>query len=425
MNVLIKSAQIVNGDGIVKGDILVEEGIISRIGDGLIQDDAVLIDAAGKYVFPGFIDMHVHFRTPGREDKETIETGSRAAVKGGFTTVMCMPNTEPAIDTYEVAASIRRKAQRAGLLDVIPIGAFTRGREGKELSDIGLLKEAGCLALSDDGCSVADSNVFRRALEYAKKFGLLAISHCEDSALARGGVIRESAVSATWGIPGIPEIAESVIIARDIELARYLGVPVHIAHVSSARSVELIRRAREDGIAISAETCPHYLTFTIDDIAAGGFDARYKVNPPIGEEFDRQALIRGLKEGVIDCIATDHAPHTKLEKEGTFNETAFGMIGLEFAFSLCLRLVREKAFSLEDIARFLSLNPATLLKLNDRGKIAQGRRADLAIVDLDASWTVSEETIASKSRNTPFIGRTLPGVITHTMFGGRVVYSYV
>jgi dihydroorotase len=254
MKLLIKNAEIVNHDGRKKADILCEKGVITKVAKSIKADDARVIDADGKLVFPGFVDLHVHFRTPGREDKETIETGSKAAVKGGFTTVMCMPNTEPAIDTFEVANSIKQAAEALGLLDVIPVGSFTKGRAGKELSDIGLLKEAGCVALSDDGCSTADTQVFRRALEYAKKFGLVGICHCEDHALAKRGAIRECSISAQWGIPGIPSIAESIVVARDIELAQYLDVPLHFAHISTKRSVEHIRRAKADGIKVTAET---------------------------------------------------------------------------------------------------------------------------------------------------------------------------
>lgn len=423
MKLLIKNAEIINHDGRKKADILCEKGLIVKIGKNLKSDDARVIDAGGKPVFPGFVDLHVHFRTPGREDKETIETGSKAAVKGGFTTVMCMPNTDPAIDTFEVANSIKDAANAIGLLDVIPIGSFTKGRQGKELSDIGLLKEAGCVALSDDGCSVADAQVFRRALEYAKKFGLIGICHCEDPDLAKRGVIRECAISSTWGIPGIPEIAEGIIVARDIEMARYLDVPLHFAHMSTKRAVELIRRAKADGVRVTAETAPHYLTLTVEDIEKASFDARFKVNPPIGDAGDRAALIAGLKDGTIDCVSTDHAPHTKLDKEGTFADSAFGMIGLETSFALVHELVRNEEISYEDLARIMAYTPARVVGLTDRGEIAEGKRADFAIVDPSAEWTVTEEDIASKSKNTPFIGRAMHGAVTQTVFGGKVVYT--
>ena len=423
MKTLIKNAEIINHDKTIKGDILIENGIIEKIGKDLQTDKAKEIDASEKMVFPGFVDLHVHFRTPGREDKETIETGSQAAVKGGYTTVMCMPNTEPAIDTYEVAQSIKKASGKTGLLEVIPVGAFTKGRKGDELSDIGLLKEAGCLALSDDGCSVANSRVFRRALEYAKKFDLIGICHCEEPDLAGKGVIKETSNSAMWGIPSVPEIAETVFVARDIELARYLDVRLHLAHISTARSVQMIRRAKQDGIKITAETAPHYLILTIDDIEKDLFDSKYKVNPPIGSEYDRQALIEGLKDGTIDCIATDHAPHTKLDKEGTFIEAAFGMIGLEMSFSLCLKLVEQGLFTFNQLSGFLSYNPANLIGLCDRGYIAEGLKADITIVDTDRKWPVTEETIMSKSRNTPFLGKELKGMITHTIYNGKIVYK--
>jgi len=423
MKLLIKNAEIINHDGRKKADILCEKGVIVKIGKGLKSDDAKVVDAAGKLVFPGFVDLHVHFRTPGREDKETIESGSQAAVKGGFTTVMCMPNTTPAIDTFEVANSIKQAADALGLLDVIPVGSFTKGREGKELSDIGLLKEAGCRALSDDGCSVADAQVFRRALEYGKKFGLVGICHCEEPALAKRGVIRECEISSKWGIPGIPSIAESIIVGRDIEIAKYLDVPLHFAHISTKSSVEHIRRAKADGVKVTAETAPHYLTLTIEDIEAGSFDSRFKVNPPIGDADDRKALIKGLKDGTIDCIATDHAPHTKLDKEGTFVDSAFGLIGLETSFALMYGLVEAGTLTLEDLARTMSFNPARVVGLAGRGELAEGKRADFCIVDADCSWVVTEEDTVSKSKNTPFLGRTLKGAVTQTVFGGKVVYT--
>jgi dihydroorotase len=423
MKLLIKNADIINHDGRKKADILCEKGLIVKIGKNIKADDAKVIDAEGKPVFPGFIDLHVHFRTPGREDKETIESGSKAAVKGGFTTVMCMPNTTPAIDTFEVANSIKQAADSLGLLDVIPVGSFTKGRDGKELSDIGLLKEAGCRALSDDGCSVANAQVFRRALEYAKKFDLVGICHCEEHALAQRGVIRECEISAKWGIPGIPSIAESIIVGRDIEIAQYLDVPLHFAHISTKRSVELIRRAKAEGVKVTAETAPHYLTLTIEDIEKGSFDSRFKVNPPIGDAADQKALIKGLKDGTIDCISTDHAPHTKLDKEGTFVDSAFGLIGLETSFALMHALVEKETLSYEDLARVMSFNPARVVGLTDRGEIAEGKRADLCIVDPSIEWTVTEEDIVSKSKNTPFLGRTMRGAVVSTVFGGKVVYK--
>ena len=422
MRLLVKGATIVNPDRVFEADILVEKGLIKKVGRDIPANGAKVIEAKGKHAFPGFIDMHAHLRTPGREDKETIETGSKAAVKGGFTTLLCMPNTQPAIDNYEIALRIRKEAERLGLLDVIPVGAISKGRTGQELSEFGQLKKAGCLAVSDDGSSLEKASVLRRALEYAKLFDILVISHCEEPTLSNGGVLKESPLTAKWGFPAIPEIAESIIVAREIEMARYLDAPIHLAHISTKRSVELIALAKSQGIKITAETCPHYFTLSLEDVERD-FGSNFKVNPPLGDKDDRDALRQALKEGTVDCIATDHAPHTALEKEGTLVESAFGMIGLEFAFSLSLRLVEEKVLTLEQLAERLSRSPARILGLSDRGTIEEGKRADIVITDLKKSWQVTAEGILSRSKNTPFLGQTLKGKIEHTIHKGSVVYN--
>jgi dihydroorotase len=332
-----------------------------------------------------------------------------------------MPNTQPAIDSYEIALRIRKEAERLGLLDVFPVGAISKGRAGKELSEFGQLKKAGCLAVSDDGSSLGDAAVLRKALEYAKLFGILVISHCEEPALSKGGILKESELSAKWGFPAIPEIAESIIVAREIELSRFLDAPIHLAHISTRRSLELIAQAKKQGIKITAETCPHYFSLSLNDIEED-FGSNFKVNPPIGSEDDKEAIRQALKEGVIDCIATDHAPHTALEKEGTLFESNFGMIGLEFAFSLSLGLVKDKVLKLEQLAQRLSACPANILGLSDRGRIEEGKRADIVIADLDKPWKVAPESIQSKSKNTPFLGKTLKGKVEYTLYKGNLVY---
>jgi dihydroorotase len=424
MNLVIKKANIVTPAGLIKGsDILIQKGLIKKIAKEIDTKGFSSIDASGKYVFPGFIDMHTHLRVPGREDKETLVTGSASAVKGGFTTVMCMPNTNPAIDNYETALWIREESEKLGLLDIFPVGAVTKARQGKELSEFMQLKKAGCLALSDDGDPIESSLMLRKALEYAKFTGLLIISHPEDKSLSAKGILRESEFTAQRGIPHIPEIAETVAVAREIELARFLGVSLHLAHISSKRSAELIKRAKQDKIKITAETCPHYFSLSLNDIIKNP-DSRYKINPPLGREEDKESLKQALSDGTIDCISTDHAPHTFLEKKAsTLYEAEFGVIGLELALSLGLNLVREKRLSLELLSQKMSTRAAEILSLPDRGRIQEGLRADLTIVDKDKEWQVTEENIVSKSKNTPFIGKSLKGVVEYTIYKGNIVYK--
>jgi len=424
MKLLIRQGIIVNPDFQRKADILIESSKIAKIEESISEKEAdKVIEIQGKFVFPGFVDMHAHLRVPGREDEEDLLTGSLASLKGGFTTLLCMPNTEPAIDNYEIALRIRKEAEKIGLVDIYPVGAISKSREGRELSEFGFLAEAGCLAVSDDGSPIRETSLLRKALEYAENFGLLVISHCEDLSLSREGLIRESSCSASWGLSAIPEISETVDLARQIELVKFLNTRIHFAHISCKRSIELIKRAKEEGLRISAETCPHYFTFTLKDIEESGFSSMFKVNPPLGSQEDKLSLRRALREGVIDAIATDHAPHTYLEKEVDFKEASFGIIGLEFALSLTLSLVREGFLALEDLALRLSQAPAKILGLNDRGYIKEGLRADLTIVDIDKDWVVTKERILSKSKNTPLLGKTLKGEVIYTIYKGKIVYS--
>ena len=346
MSLLIKNATIVNADEMAhqSKDILLDKGVIAKIASLIPVNSHKMIDAKGKLVMPGFIDMHVHLREPGREDKETIETGSRAAAKGGFTSVLCMPNTTPVIDNAMIVEAIIKEAKRVGLVNVYPVGAISKGQKSEELTDIFELKEAGCLALSDDGRSVSGSLLMRHAMEYAKMVGVLLIEHCEDQSLSCHGVMNEGIHSTLLGLKGIPEVAETIIVARDIELARYLNTRVHFAHMSSARSIELIRQAKKEGIAVTCEACPHH--FTLTDEAVKSFDTHTKVNPPLKTCQDVEAIKQGLKDGTIDCISTDHAPHTQEEKELEFDSAPFGMIGLETALGLTMtELVEKKVIS--------------------------------------------------------------------------------
>ncbi|MCA9407769.1 MAG: dihydroorotase, partial [Candidatus Omnitrophica bacterium] len=328
MSLLIKNAVIINADKIYKKaqDILIEKGKIVKIGDSLKKDGAKVVDAKNNYVLPGLIDIHVHLREPGREDKETIETGSKAAVKGGFTTIMCMPNTKPVLDNCMVIEAVIKEAKRVGLLNVIPIGSITKGQKDEDLVDMFELKEAGCLALSDDGKSVVNSQLMKMAMQYSKMTGLLLIEHCEDPLISSGGVMNEGETSTLLGLKGDPGISETIIVARDIELANYLDARIHFAHMSLRRSVELIRFAKSQGIKVTAEACPHHFTLTDEEVKS--FNTNTKVNPPLRTKDDIAAIKEALKDGTIDCIASDHAPHSIEEKEAEFIYAPNGILGL-------------------------------------------------------------------------------------------------
>ena len=424
MSLLIKNAVIVNADKMHKEpqDILIDNGSIVKIGKNISSDAAKVIDAKGKLVMPGLIDMHIHLREPGREDKETIETGSKAAAKGGFTTVLCMPNTTPVIDNAMIVEAILKEARRVGLVNVIPVGAITRGQNGKELTDMFELKQAGCLALSDDGKTVANSRLMRLAMEYARMTGLFLIEHCQDPDLWCKGVMNEGDVSTVLGLKGDPGISETVIVGRDIELAHYLNARIHMAHMSLKRSVELIRFAKSQGIQVTAEACPHH--FTLTDEAVKTFDTNTKVNPPLRAREDVEAIKAGLKDGTIDCIVTDHAPHTEEEKEMDYDHAPYGMIGLETAVGLTItELVEKGVLSWPQMAERMSAAPARIAGLNNKGIIKEGADADITIIDPEKVWEVRKEDIVSKSKNSPFIGRKLKGAVAATVYGGKVTYQ--
>ena len=397
-------------------DVLIEHGKIAEIRASISANGAKVIDASGKLVFPGFVDLHTHLRQPGREDKETIETGCRAAARGGFTTICAMPNTDPAMDHRGIVDLVHREAQRAGLIGVRTIGAITRGRQGQELTDFGELFEAGCVALSDDGSPVSDSLIMRRALEYAKLFERPLIQHAEDPKLAAGGVMHEGVVSTTLGLRGIPGEAESVMVARDLALAELTGGWVHFAHLSSARSVELVRQAKRRGLQVTCEVTPHHLALTHE--AVGEFNTSAKVNPPLRTEQDRLALIEGLRDGTIDCIATDHAPHTDWEKEAEFDAAPFGISGLETAFSICAEfLVAPGILSWSRLVEKLSTRPAHIAGLSV-GTLSLNADADLVVVEPKAQWTVDPQRFVSKGRHSPFAGRTLTGRVVRVLSRG-------
>ncbi len=414
---LIKGARIVDPasrrDEV--GDLLVVGGRVAERGASAVG--AQVIDARGLVLMPGGIDIHVHLREPGREDEETIESGSRAALHGGFTSVACMPNTEPALDDQGAIRFVRSRADEAGLARVHPIGAITVGREGKRLTEFGEMVGAGAVAFSDDGDSVADAGLQRRAFEYARMFGVPLISHCEDKALSAGGVMNEGRMSTRLGLRGWPAVAEEIVIARDIALAEYTGGRLHIAHVSSAGGVDLVRRAKGRGARVTAETTPHYLTLTEDDLA--GYDTRFKVSPPIRTAADREALIAGLADGTLDAIASDHAPHADFEKDLEFDRAPFGLVGLETTLGLVLEaLVRPGRLPLPAAIERLTAGPARVLGL-PLGALAPGAVADLTLFDPEATWRVDPAEFFSLSRNSPFTGRTLRGRVTAVLVGGE------
>ena len=420
MKTLIKNGNVVFKDCVKKKDILIEDGKIAAVGDGLSGADEV-IDVAGKTVIPGIIDMHVHLREPGFEGKEDIASGSLAAVAGGVTQVCCMPNTDPVCDNAVVVSYIINRAKEVDLCKVRPIGAITRGEQGESLADIGKMAKAGAVALSDDGRSVMNSNVMRLAMEYASDFGLKCLCHCEDKTLVDGGVVNEGYNSTLCGLKGQLRAVEDIMISRDICLARSLDLPVHICHVSTYSGVDIIRAAKASGVKVTAETCPHYFILT-DDIITG-FDTFTKVSPPVREERDRLAVIEGLKDGTIDCIVTDHAPHSRKDKEVEYNLAAFGMSGIETSFALSYTyLVESGALTLPELMRRMSYNPAKVLGL-EGGEIREGAVADLAVVDLEESYEIDGEKFFSKGKNTPFNGYKVKGRVLMTLVDGKVKFD--
>ncbi len=423
---LIKGGSIVDPikDKIDKKNIVINDGIIKQFLplDYPIKYESFeqIIDAENMIVVPGLVDMHVHLREPGHEYKEDIRSGTLAALAGGFTDVACMPNTKPVNDNASVTEFILRQARLYGYCRVHPIASISIRQEGKKLTEFGDLKRAGAVGVSDDGKPVLDSNLMRRALEYANYHGLTVISHCEDISLSEGGVMHEGIISTQLGLPGIPSVSEEILVARDILLAKLTNCPVHIAHVSTSGSVELIKMAKEQDIPITAETAPHY--FTLDHNAVIGYNTNAKVNPPLRSEDDVEAIKNALKDNIIDVIATDHAPHSPLEKEVEFDKAEFGIIGLQTAVPLTLNLVREGVLTVTQAIKKLTVNPAYILGI-EAGKIEEGKRADITIIDPEYSYILQEDNIYSKSKNSPFIGMQLKGIVRFTIIKGKIAYS--
>ena len=402
-------------------DILIADGIIQKIGQNIKAENAKIIDAKGLLAVPGLIDVHVHLREPGYEYKETVLSGSQAAVAGGFTSICCMPNTKPVIDNRGVVEFILSQNQKAGLVDLYPVGAITKGLEGIELSEIADLKEAGVIAVSDDGKPVMNSEVMRRAMEYCLMFDLPVISHSENTDLSSNGVMNEGYISTLLGLKGIPRIAEIVMVSRDVALAKYTGSRLHIAHVSCLETVEVVRIAKAQGVRVTCECCPHH--FSLTDEAVKGYDPNTKVNPPLRTAEDVEAIKKGLKDGTIDCIASDHAPHSDAEKDVEYDCAPFGIIGLETSLGIAVsELVEKKVLSFPEVLEKMSSNPARLLGI-DRGKIVEGAVADIAIIDPDRKWVVTKDDFRSKSRNSPFIGRELQGKTVYTIHRGKIVFE--
>ena len=424
MSLLIRNGRVIDPAGSIDAvqDVLLEGDRIERIGRALAApEDTPVLDATGKIVCPGFIDLHVHLREPGQEYKETVATGTRAAAAGGFTAVCAMANTHPVNDNRAVTDYIRAKADTEGLVRVYPIGAVTRNLGGEELAELAELAEAGCVAFSDDGKCVMNTALYRRAMEYTLPFATPLISHAEDHQLSRGAAMNEGVVSTELGVPGAPAAAEDVMVARDILLAELTGAHVHIAHVSTAGAVRLVRDAKARGVRVTAEVTPHHLLLTEEAVRT--FDANTKMNPPLRTKRDAEALVEGLIDGTIDCIATDHAPHATSEKEGEFDRAAFGIVGLETAVGLLMdRLVTPGTLPLATLVARLSRDPARLLHLPG-GSLAAGAPADLTLLDPEARWTVDPARFASKSRNTPFAGWTVTGRPWKTIVGGRIVWE--
>ena len=423
MKLLIQKGRLVDPVGGIGGimDILIEDGKLAVIGSDLREQDAQIIDARGLTVCAGLVDMHVHLREPGLEYKEDITTGTAAAARGGITSIACMPNTKPAVDSPEQVRYVLRRAAESCGVRVWPIGAVTLGEKGETLTDGQALKEAGAVALSDDGMPIQNANLMRDALIRAKRLGLTILSHCEDADMVRNYAVNEGRVSRALDLPGRPAIAEELMVMRDAMLSEETGAAVHICHISTAGSVDIVRQFKKKGVHITCETCPQYFSLTEDEVLTQGTMAR--VNPPLRTRQDVEAIIAGLKDGTIDAIATDHAPHSAQEKARPLSEAPSGMVGLETSLGATLTaLYHTGEMDLSDILKKMTFNPACILGI-PKGRLSLGGEADFTIFDPNETWTVDPEQFASKGRNTPFAGRELKGKVKYTIVGGKIVYE--
>ncbi len=424
MTILIQNGHVVDPftkkDGCF--DVLIENDIIQKVAESIEADADRIIDAKGCYVMPGFVDLHVHFRDPGLEYKETLETGGKAAVRGGVTTVCAMPNTKPVIDDAEKVASVHERAKTESLTNVIQIGAVTIGQAGNELADIEGMAKEGCHAISEDGKSVMNASLYRKAMKIAKKCGISVFAHCEDITMVEGGVMNADENAKRLGLKGITNSVEDVIVARDILLAKETGVRLHLCHCSTADSVELIRIAKEAGLPVTGEVCPHHFILTADDIKED--DGNWKMNPPLRSKEDVEALRQGLKDGIMDVISTDHAPHAEEEKNKSMAQAAFGIVGIETSAALTYTsLVKTGILDVMGMAEKMSYNPAKVLGLTEKGSVSEGMIADIVVFDPKKTYKIDKNTFASKGKNTPFDGYEVTGEVAYTLVNGNVVYE--
>ena len=404
-------------------DVMIADGLVEEVGPRVASRGAAVLEMKGLVVCPGFIDLHTHLREPGQEEKETIATGTRAAAAGGYTAVCAMPNTVPVNDQAGITRAVIERAKAEGVVRVYPIGAITRGQKGEDLAEIGDLREAGCVAFSDDGRPVASARVMRRALEYAKAFDAVLIDHCEEPSLHEKASMNEGKVATVLGLRGSPAAGEAIMVERDVLLAELTGGRVHVAHISAAASVDAVRRGKARGVRVTAEATPHHLLLTDELVRETSYDTNTKMNPPLRAEADRQAVVAGLQDGTIDCIATDHAPHAVDDKKVEYDQAAFGIVGLETAVALCLdRLVGPGLVSLPHLVALLSTNPARVLSLPG-GTLAPGSPGDVTVLDLGKKRQVDPARFESRSRNTPFGGLILKGWPAMTIVGGRVAWK--
>ncbi|MDY4194730.1 MAG: dihydroorotase [Bariatricus sp.] len=424
MKLLIKNGHVVNPENDLNAvqDVLIENDRIIKVADSVRDDADTVLDAKGMYVMPGFIDLHVHLRDPGLTYKETLETGGMAAARGGVTTICAMPNTRPVTDTSQMIEELHERAAHESPVHVIQLGAITKGQLGEELADIRGMAEAGCHAISEDGKSVMNASLYRKAMKIAKEEGISIFAHCEDITMVEGGVMNADAKAKELGLPGITNSVEDVIVARDILLAKETGVRLHLCHCSTQDSVEMIRLAKAEGLPVTGEVCPHHFTLCTDDIRED--DGNYKMNPPLRAREDVEALKRGLADGTMDVIATDHAPHSAEEKNRSMAKAAFGIVGLETSAALTYtELVEPGILTVMQMAEKMSYNPAKILGLNDKGSVSEGKIADLVIFDPEKEYRIDVEKFASKGKNTPFNGYSVKGEVACTIVDGKIVYQ--